>query len=292
MSQKIIHKIYSFIENNEIEKLDQLIILLGGDIINEFEIYKDIGKDHPIVFATKNNKYEILQILLKYNSNVNMIMNEFNHEKDGDKTPLIIASKNGFLKICELLIKNNADVNIKDSNDRTSLHYASRKNHINIVKLLVENGANINDMYGDHSTALHEASRRGYTNIVKYLINNGSNVDTANMYGDTPLILSNDYEISKMLIEKGARINYQNNNGDSALHRATLKNNKQLINYLINQNAKTNITNYFMKMTPKEIALKKEIPDIIQLFKSNMIGGKNNFYLKYLKYKKKYIYSK
>ena len=289
MSEKIINKLYNFIEKNDIEKTKNIIDLLDGDIINEFDLYKSIGTDHPLIMASKKNRIDIIKLLLKYNIDINMKMNEHNYEKDNDKTPLIIASKNGFFEICKLLIDNNADVNIKDFNSKTALHYAARKNYKNIVKLLVDNGAKINDTYDDNSTALHEASRRGFREIVEYLINNGAKMDIPNMYGDTPLIVSNDYEISKLLIENGSNINYQNNNGDTALHRACLKNNKLLINYLINQNAKTDIKNYFMKMTPKEIAKKKGIPEINELFNSNMFGGNINYYLKYLKYKNKYF---
>lgn len=92
------------------------------------------------------------------------------------------------------------------------------------VKSIIEESPNLNarDKYGFR--ALHYAVKNGEKNKVKILLLAGVNVNSRTDFGFTPLYFAvgsmGDDEIITMLLDYGALINVQNNNGISPLHYA------------------------------------------------------------------------
>ncbi|KAI5698020.1 hypothetical protein M8J75_000661 [Diaphorina citri] len=66
------------------------------------------------------------------------------------KTPLHLAAQEGHVDMCKLLIKHQIDVNAQDIMGMAALHWAVTYEHWDVVSLLMDNGANANllDMYG------------------------------------------------------------------------------------------------------------------------------------------------
>ena len=67
-------------------------------------------------------------------------------------------------------------------------------------------------------------------------------------YNRSPLfwaVLKNDYKIVKLLIEKGADVNFKNAHGKTALHIATQAYNNKIVDLLIKNNAKVDLTDEF-----------------------------------------------
>jgi ankyrin repeat protein len=97
----------------------------------------DLLKD--ILFsAVVNNNIEIIEILIKYNININV-------RDDLNNTPLIKASQLNNIEVVKLLIKNSpilTIVNAANYNKSTALHYAAFFKYFDIVKVLLEAGAN------------------------------------------------------------------------------------------------------------------------------------------------------
>ena len=83
---------------------------------------------------------------------------EVNHADIFGNTPILLASQNGFFNIVDLLIKKGANVNFRSNNFLRPIHMALHNEHYKIAKLLMENGADplVEDENG--LTTLHIAA--------------------------------------------------------------------------------------------------------------------------------------
>lgn len=205
------HFIYDYIRNNDINSIKEYI-RLGIDVK---AINKKFGK--PIVYATEENKTDIVKLLLDAGTN-------FYGINDIDEA-LLVASEKGNAQIVELLLQADANINIKDSYQQTPLIYAANYGHIEIVKMLINHGLNVNDQdwlngyinwidnMGGY-TALMLASRHGHTEVAKYLIDIGAQVNIRLEYSALHNAIEGNYkEIVEMLIKAGANFNVNKNTG-------------------------------------------------------------------------------
>jgi len=143
-----------------------------------------------------------------------------NHKSKSGHTALLDAAWTAWadgrcepaVKIAKALIKNGAKGNAADENGWTAFHVLSQHNCIAMAELFFENGGSINggsinvvDKYG--VTPLMLAIVNGKTELAKMFIENGALVETKNICGMSAIMFacsSHDYEVSKMLLEKGA----------------------------------------------------------------------------------------
>ena len=73
------------------------------------------------------------------------------------------------------------------------------------------------------NTALHAAAEHGHFNVSRLLVESGARVDMANEDGFTPLhkaAAMGDYDTSALLVEKGAEVKARTSVGDTPLHFA------------------------------------------------------------------------
>ena len=68
----------------------------------------------PLHFATRQGSYNVVEQLIQFAKNNNMIETVINKNIQRFETPLHIAAKQNHHEIAELLINNNADVNVKN----------------------------------------------------------------------------------------------------------------------------------------------------------------------------------
>ena len=132
-----------------------------------------------------------------------------------------------------------------------NIHILSTNNFSNFVKVLLDNGININEKNNSGKSLIldvsksydsHRKPKFRTSEIIgvpdsKYkietLINLGANINIQDNDGNGVLhyILSRDnigieeYDIFEMLIKNGININLQNNDGDTALHKISYKKN-------------------------------------------------------------------
>jgi ankyrin repeat protein len=90
-------------------------------------------------------------------------------------TPLQYAAESGCLEIVKLLLKHGASINDGGRGTGTALHYASRNNHLEIVRELIKQGADVNDRDIFGRTPLHLTN---YPNIILELINHHTDINT------------------------------------------------------------------------------------------------------------------
>ena len=168
----------------------------------------------PLFRAAKKGRLEIVSILLQHEADADSI-----NGSEGS-TPLIAATEHEEDRIVETLVKYNANVNFQKlrglERGWTALMYASKlKNHwfrgqINLPKLLLEHGAaKMIDLEGDIDqktlslitdescivecsrwTALMIACRYGNGETVQLLIEHGANVNKQNDQGMSPLMFA------------------------------------------------------------------------------------------------------
>ena len=212
----------------------------------DFDIYTCCT---PLFVAAASGNVDVLSFLVKRGADINAWSDEC--------TPLMIACENDKLDAVICLIDQGADVNLQDNFGCTALHKAATmSDNIHALICLIDSGANVNALTSDNYTPLMLACERG--NSVNFLLKNGANVDCQDKYGQTalyhtiysecnsfdnlsslirygadvntsrlckctPLMIASsicDVREITLLIEHGAKVGLQDQNGDTALHYA------------------------------------------------------------------------
>lgn len=132
------------------------------------------------------------------------------------------ASASAFPLVVAEMLKHHPDVNQRDSAGRTALNVLAqsaigdaRENPAEVARLLIRAGADVNaqdHIYGN--TALHEAPD-GAT--AQALIDGGADINRRNQDGQTPLMLTLDTDVTRVLLRAGADKTIRDNRGKTAL---------------------------------------------------------------------------
>ena len=169
-----------------------------------------------------------------------------------DAVPLYDATLCGFRDLAERLIDAYPqDVNTRGGYYKTPLHAALVKELPDFALFLLDCGAVVDSRGRDRQTALYKASSRGYTDVVRSLVDRGAKIDAEgddwNNKGDdvkrTPLLVASRngrLEVVRLLLERHANVNYQDNDGKSALHLATHNPSSDVARLLLDRGANIN----------------------------------------------------
>jgi len=175
---------------------------------------------------------------------------------EGRTTPLHCACQDGGFGVIQsfgavqLLLEAGANVEAQDERAATPLHLAVWTS-LKATKLLIEYGANVNAVNDSGDTPIccirRDDSKIGRIDgleAAKLLISNGADIHSpTDKYGDAPLHRATNstfIELIKLLIEKGADINAQNNEGWSPLHNAVNNRIIDAVKVLIKHGANVN----------------------------------------------------
>lgn len=234
---------------------------------NKHSINKKYKNGNTLLIIAINNIIEhdydcdILEILLDNNADINI-------QNNLGETALIYISMHSKTKnqlnALQILIERGANLEIEDNYESTALMSACLNSKNNscpdAVRLLIEGGANINHITKDGSSIFGCSLCESYPNggecsqdVLKMLINNGADINIEADDGITPLILSamlsNHYELNT-LINNGVNINYINKDGNTALIMACKKikyddknYQKDTVKLLLKHNANIDIKN-------------------------------------------------
>ena len=119
-----------------------------------------------------------------------------------------------------------------------------------VIEILNSNPEMINYKMNNGKSTLFYATENGKTEIAEYLISKGADPDFVfldDYYGITPMtnaIVDGNFEMVKMMHEKGANILYKTKLGVNYLHYAAAKNHIKIIEYLLSNGLDINsITN-------------------------------------------------
>ena len=204
----------------------------------------------PLHLALSFREAEVAAMLIERGADVTA------QNKDG-WTPLHLASKNGQVEVAGMLIEHSADVAAQNEDGTTPLHVALADGRTEVAVMLIERGADTTPhKYG--WTPLHLASLNGQVEPASMLIERGADVTAQNNDGLTPLHLAadvraqyNDFsltqlqthlashaghvEVIAMLVENGADVTAQNNDGSTPLHLALQEGGLEVAGMLIGQ---------------------------------------------------------
>lgn len=137
------------------------------------------------------------------------------------ETPLHLAASSSKLKagVVDLLIAAGAEIDATmDNSGFTPLHWAAMKEHAEAVSSLLHAGANPHAIAGDQYQALSFAvNSRENAGMVKQLLEAGVDVNFAGKAGFTPLMNTESPEILQILLDAGADLEAQDENGRTAL---------------------------------------------------------------------------
>ena len=184
-----------------------------------------IQSQYPLHNAVKNNDLESVIKLLANNCDVNAY-------NDKDETALHLAQHYTIIK---MLLAAGADIHALSGKDTPLISMIVRR-YVPGVQLLLQAGANVNQKHNSYyNTALHLAVSQWFENIaiIKLLLEAGADVHAQDNDGSTPLYIAIDHmqshAIIRLLQNHGADINAQDNNGDTPLKNIIQKAHKDIL---------------------------------------------------------------
>jgi ankyrin repeat protein len=182
------------------------------------------------------------------------------------QTPLFCAAKEGHLEIVKYLLDRNANPNATNHYGVSVLWIPCQRGLTSIVEILLERNANpeiapsgpeAEERSISGWTPLYAAIKSRQYPVVKLLLNKGANPNAVTSLGSTPFLLASeigDLEVIKCFVEHGADLDYSpsgkeaddlNITGQTALFMATLKEQNDVVQYLIEKGSKVNVKNRY-----------------------------------------------
>ena len=146
---------------------------------------------------------------------------------------LVFAVRSGAPKTVAYLLKQpSIQIDATNMADETALMLAANANDLASANLLIEAGASVNR---PKWTPLHYAASKGYTGMMRLLIENDAYVDAESPNGTTPLMMAAYYSSPnavKLMLEEGADPLLKNQDGQTALDMALVKDKKLSVQYI------------------------------------------------------------
>ena len=220
-----------------------LFIISGCEWMNKKQIEDDKADVYvELIKAIKNDDRNSFD---KYIKQVSEIDSFIQIDKDDYSYTLLgYACKYKRFDLAEKLIKLGADIDIGQSNEYLvfdALSVAVESQDIDLVELLLKSGANPNRLNSEEGfTVLSLSCKLGNYEISKLLIENGAKVDgigdTGFDYIHYPLLYaveSNKIELVQLLIDNNCTIDVRNKQDETAFTIAEQNENQQIMNLLI-----------------------------------------------------------
>ncbi|WP_372369366.1 ankyrin repeat domain-containing protein [Candidatus Uabimicrobium sp. HlEnr_7] len=161
----------------------------------------------PLIYAIEN--LEFMKLLLEKGANVKA------KDKYGN-TALLKACSMKNIDIVKLLLEKGADINQQDSYGNTTLMNAMKRRRVEIAKLLIEKDVDVN-VAVRNLTALFYVARMGDAKMMTLLIEKGAKVNLQDDEGQTPLFYAANVEVAKLLLKAGADTTIKNKKGKTAV---------------------------------------------------------------------------
>jgi len=182
----------------------------------------DKSDDPSLHEAVKQGRFEEVEALLAGGAAVDA-RNSYGH------TPLHVAvNTRQAVRMATLLLRHGADVNAVETDDGdTPLHEAAMYGRVEAVRFLLAHKARLESRTESDRTPLATAARFGYAEVVRELLRAGADPSPADREGKTPLHLAADSDrpesstIVSLLLEHGAKVNARDDEGRTALFKAS-----------------------------------------------------------------------
>ena len=119
------------------------------------------------------------------------------------------------------------------------IHFAAEKGYVQVVKKLVDSGIEVDLPYLITKwTPLHYASLDGHLEVAKVLLERGANFNSQNNYQHTPLHIAaskGKKKMVKLLMDIGSDLNLKNITGDTAEKNAATNGFHEIVTMITNK---------------------------------------------------------
>lgn len=167
-------------------------------------------------------------------------------------TPLQIAITENNLDAFNALIEKRVNVNLPNYSGITALHFAAFSGNIETVEKLLNKGADINSECQKKCSVFHylkvsdkqEDRKQKYLELMALLLEHGANINHQDENGCTPLharIFKKDSQAIEALLEKNADISIEDGGGITPLSYAIIRNKKEAVELLLERGAVVNV---------------------------------------------------
>lgn len=261
--------LFASIERNEMSTI-QYLISKGADV----NMLTKQGT--PLIAAVQESNMQLARLLLKHGADVNGVSST-------NETALHKSVEKQYISMIEMLHEHGASITIKHHGKFTLLHTAlrHRKNESLKYLLMKTNGLEVN-ISADGKSPLAMAAETDNFEAMKLLLSYGAKVNRVppknkqnqNMNAMTALMCACarcHRRPIDLLLEKGAKVNEQDQNGNTALHMvlfsACTDNAKKLKTSELLMKAQANpmIQNH-LGVSPFYYAVRKGMLSIIEVF--------------------------
>ena len=190
-------------------------------------------------------------------------------DADG-RTVLIAAAARGDLEVVNKLLSRGADPNVKDKRSYTALSHASEAMYEEVVDALLSrpevdpNSRGLNSRPVLLAYVWRDSKAR-----VEKLLARGADVNAQDADGDTALhgaAQTGNVEIMQMLLDKGANPNSQNRSGGTPLMWSAAYGHDDAARLLLSRGADTSLKDSD-GVTAAEWAVRNKRENVVQLFK-------------------------
>lgn len=193
-----------------------------------------------------------------------------NAQNEDGRTPLISAAARGDHGIVSLLVQRGADINVKDKKGYTALFHAIEAMYEDVAMVLLDQPALDPDGRGLNGvTALMSYAWRDRKDAVEKLLQRGADVNAQDNDGDAALhgvAKSGNVEILDLLLAKGADPNLKNKLGGTPLMWAAVFGNEDAAARLLARGADPSLKDQD-GMTALDWAVKNKRDGVVKLLK-------------------------
>lgn len=190
-----------------------------------------------------------------------------------DFTPLMEATRNELISMMNVLVENGANINFQNNMGKTALMLAASMGKLPPVQELRRLGAFYEVRDGNGSTALHWACLSKNPQLVDWMLHDGADVSVTNDLGRTPLMMlasvEDRYDIANVLLRHGAKMNVEDNQGQTALMLAVYNGFTAIIDLFLQKNVDINVKTSTGK-TIKEVALASHKKSVVECFQLHL----------------------
>jgi ankyrin repeat protein len=143
-------------------------------------------------------------------------------------------------KVRQLLVANGIDS--KNGSESEALITAIRAGNKDIVEILLEAGAPVNPSQTALWPPLSDAAFSKHFDIMKLLLQSGARVDALDHHGDTLLVSTGFFDpgVTMILLEAGANPNASDREGQTPLMKASARGFQQAVKILLDHHADVN----------------------------------------------------
>ncbi|XRM37598.1 hypothetical protein ABZX51_001062 [Aspergillus tubingensis] len=208
--------------------------------IESISDFTDLGLPVPGSDDEQNKKKCAEQTILGWLTHGADIMFERQVPGPEDQLCLEWVVQNGQLAICQWLLVKWAEVGQHyGAMAQKAFVFAARCGADSAIQALIRHGANINNQEYEGYTALYELVANQEFEATRRLLDNGADADLGiKSSGITPLGISagqGDERITRLLLDRGAKIDRQDRQGFSVLHLAVRQNQLAIVRLLLDR---------------------------------------------------------